>query len=151
MGKLLLANSIKATVSLVAHRWYVASINLARAAPLGVNGKPDIPYFTPSARDAISAVPLIAGTVQALHTVCRTWLRGGISSSHFKQNYWYGMPRFCALVVLAVLYHCKSKLCISRSCLILVLTTVWVIHVALMSKNMLKSIRSQLLHKKRRF
>jgi hypothetical protein len=49
----------------------------AAAAALGVNGKPDIPYFTPSARDAISDVPLSAGTVQALHTVSRTWLRGG--------------------------------------------------------------------------
>ena len=44
---------------------------------LGVSGKPDIPYFTPSAQIAISAVPRSVGTAQALHTVSRTWLRGG--------------------------------------------------------------------------
>ena len=48
-----------------------------RPAALGVSGKPDIPYFTPSAQIAISAVPRSAGTAQALHTVSRTWLRGG--------------------------------------------------------------------------
>ena len=72
-------------------------IFIPRAAALGLNGEPAIPYFTPSAQDAISAVPLSAGTLQALHTVSRTWLRGEISSSHFKQNYRYGIPCFCAL------------------------------------------------------
>ena len=50
----------------------------AAAVVLGVNGKPDIPYFTPSARMRFPLYPSArANTVQALHTLSRSWLRGG--------------------------------------------------------------------------
>jgi hypothetical protein len=45
----------------------------------------------------------------------------------------------------------NSKIFISGSCLILVLTTVRVAHVVLMLKKLLKTIRGQLLPDKMRF
>ena len=107
-------------------------------------------------RDAIFAIPLSAGTVQALHTVSRTWLRGG--SPHLilnKINKWYGMPRFCrrfgSLSRTSTVPLYKRKRFISRSRLILVLTTVLGRPRRADVKKVLKTIMGKLLHEKIRF
>ena len=82
-------------------------------AALGVSGKPDIPYFTPSAQIAISAVPRSAGTAQALHTVSRTWLRGGsphrilkkLPVRHAALLRRQGVSVYCTIVKEKIIYH----------------------------------------------